>query len=224
VDSHQDAFARPNRPAVLPSSSPHAIEWAAEELLLGHVVAFPTDTVYGLAASLAHPEAIDRIFDIKGRDAERKLPILISSIDALQQLTPRVSGRLQSLLDRFWPGAVTFVLPSNRSLPDGVVSNNMTIAVRIPNHPLAIEVIERAGGAVACTSANRSNEPPALHATDVVTALGERVDFVLDGGVAPGGRASTIVAAEGNSLEILRSGPVEEVTIRLAWENGTERE
>lgn len=213
----------PGRTRAIPASSPRAIEWAAEELAAGSVVALPTDTVYGIAASLAHPDAIDRVFAIKGRDAQRKLPILLSSIDALEHLAPAISVRLLSLLDTFWPGPVTFVMSTNRTLDQGVVSDDGTIAVRIPNHPLAIEVIEKAGGAVACTSANRSDTLPALSAAEVEAALGGEVDFILDGGISPGGTASTIVRADGNSLEILREGPVEAASIRLAWENSIER-
>jgi L-threonylcarbamoyladenylate synthase len=123
------------------------------------------------------------------------------------------------LLDDYWPGPVTFVIPSGKELPGAVLGDDGTVAVRLPNHPLAIEVIERAGGAVACTSANRSDELPALRASDVEETVGEGLDMILDGGIAPGGSASTIVAIRGNSVEILREGPVDGSEIRAAWEN-----
>ncbi len=207
---------------IIPSSSPRAIEWTAEELTSGRVVALPTDTVYGIAASLAHPEAIDRIFAIKDRDPLRKLPILLSSVDVLANLASMLTESMLLMIGHFWPGPTTFVVPTDRSLPDGVARNN-TIAVRVPNHPLAIEVIERAGGAVACTSANRTNLPPALTAAEVEASVGAEVDVILDGGLAPGGMASTIVRITSDAPEILRIGPVDEPAIRLAWENYVER-
>lgn len=222
MDHHTRSHPR-NQAVTIQSSAPGAIEWAAEELVTGSVIALPTDTVYGIAASLAHEEAIERIFAIKGREAGRKLPILLSSYEALQKLTGLLSPELLPLFDAFWPGPVTFVVPTDRALPTGVLSDDGTIAVRVPNHPLAIEVIEKAGGAVACTSANRSNALPALRAGDVEAALGSKLDIILDGGVAPGGIASTIVSIGQESLTVLRKGPVDETSIRLAWENYADR-
>jgi L-threonylcarbamoyladenylate synthase len=214
--------SRPDRrrTVVMSRAAPRAIEWAAEEIARGGVVALPTDTVYGIAASLAHEEAIDRIFAIKGRDPEHPLPILLSSIDALQHVSGAVDARVLQLLDEFWPGPLTVVIPSDRTLPPAVRASDGTVGVRIPNHPLAIEVIEKAGGAVACTSANRSSEAPACTAGEVEETLDGELDFILDGGLAPGGRASTVVAIRGDRLEILREGPIEASQLHATWENG----
>src|SRR5680860_156578 len=99
------------RGVVVSSSSPRAIEWATEEIAAGGIVAIPTDTVYGLAASLAHPEAIDRIFTIKGRQPDRRLAVLLSSVAALDHVTTIVDSRVLLLLDEFWPGPLTVVVP-----------------------------------------------------------------------------------------------------------------
>ena len=207
------------RSVVIPSAAPRAIEWAAEEIARGGVVAIPTDTVYGLVASLAHAEAIERIYALKGRPEEQPLPVLVASVDALEHVTSFVDGRVQMLLNEFWPGPVTVVIPSDRNLPAAVLGPGNTVGVRIPNHPLAIEVIGKAGGAVASTSANRSGEAPALTAADVEATFGAELDLILDGGIAPGGRASTVVAIRGDTLKILREGPIDESELQSAWDN-----
>jgi L-threonylcarbamoyladenylate synthase len=207
------------RTTILPRSAPRAIEWSAEEIARGGVVAIPTDTVYGLVASLAHEDAIDRIYALKGRPAEQPLPVLVSSIDALEHVTSYVDGRAQMLLNEFWPGPLTVVIPSDRNLPDAVLGPGKTVGVRMPNHPLAIEVIAKAGGVIASTSANRSTEPPALTAAEVEAVFGAELDIILDGGIAPGGQASTVVAIRGDSLAILRQGPISESKLQSAWDN-----
>lgn len=223
METQSDIDRARRRSVVMQAAAPNAIEWAAEEIVRGGIVAIPTDTVYGITASLAQPEAIERIFAIKGRDEQRKIPILLSSTLSLEHVTSYFDSRLMLMIDEFWPGPATFVIPTNHSLPPEVVSPDGTIAVRVPNHPLAIEVIEKAGGAVACTSANRSDELPALRASDVEKSIGPELDLILDGGVAPGGVSSTIVSIEHDAFAILREGPIDETAIRLAWENYVER-
>lgn len=207
------------RSVVISSSAPRAIEWAAAEIARGGVVAIPTDTVYGIAASLAHAEAIDRIYTIKGRSLQQPLAVLVSSVAALDQVASVVDNRVRMLLNEFWPGPLTVVIPSDRNLPQAVLGPGRTVGVRIPNHPLAIDVIERAGGAVACTSANRTSEAPASTAGDVEAMIGAELDLILDGGTAPGGRASTVVAIRGENLDVLRDGPVDKSELQAAWEN-----
>jgi L-threonylcarbamoyladenylate synthase len=207
------------RSVVIPSAAPRAIEWAAEEIARGGVVAIPTDTVYGLVASLAHADAIDRIYELKGRPGEQPLPVLVASIDALEHVTSYVDDRVQMLLNEFWPGPLTVVIPSDRNLPRAVLGPGNTVGVRIPNHPLAIEVIGKAGGAVASSSANRSSEAPASTAADVEATFGAELDLILEGGIAPGGRASTVVAIRGGTLKILREGPIDESELQSAWDN-----
>jgi L-threonylcarbamoyladenylate synthase len=219
MDNERESGSTDQRSTIIPRSAPRAIEWAAEEIARGGVVAIPTDTVYGLVASLAHAEAIERIYALKGRPEEQPLPVLVASVDALEHVTSFVDGRVQMLLNEFWPGPVTVVIPSDRNLPAAVLGPGNTVGVRIPNHPLAIEVIGKAGGAVASTSANRSGEAPALTAADVEATFGAELDLILDGGIAPGGRASTVVAIRGDTLKILREGPIDESELQSAWDN-----
>lgn len=204
--------------AILHRSAPRAIEWAAEQIAAGGVVSIPTDTVYGIAGSLAHPQALDRIFAIKQRQADHPLPILVSSSQIVRRLTSTLDPNVSILLDTFWPGPLTVVIPATGGMPPHVMGPGETIGVRLPNHPLAIEVIDKAGGAIACTSANLSGQEPATTAADVARSLGGSLDLILDGGLAPGGIPSTVVALEGETLRMLRSGAVAEDLVRDAWQ------
>lgn len=202
---------------ILQRGSPHAIEWAAEQLAAGGVIGLPTDTVYGIAASLGHAEAIARIFAIKGRPRDKPLPVLVSSTNSLLQIAHVSNKAIRDLLDQFWPGPLTIVVPGMDGLPDGVRAEDGTVAVRLPNHPLAIEIIEKSGGAVACTSANLSGEPEALTAEETANCLDGKLDLVIDGGRAPGGVASTVVRVDGDELAVLREGGISPDTLQAVW-------
>lgn len=205
------------RVIILDQAAPRAIEWTAERIAEGGVVAIPTDTVYGIAASLVHPQALERIYDIKQRPESQPLPVLVSSIDALSHLV-HLNDVAVPLLDAFWPGPLTVVLPAASRLPGRVLGPGETVGVRLPNHFLAIEVIEKAGGAIACTSANRSGEPPAKSASAVAETIGSELDLILDGGVAPGGVASTVVAIDDLSLRFLREGAISMTEVIRIWD------
>jgi L-threonylcarbamoyladenylate synthase len=205
------------RVVVMPSASPRAIEWAAERLAQGGVIALPTDTVYGIAASLSHPAAIARLYDIKGRPSDRPIPILVSSTDMIESYVLRYEEDVGLLLDQFWPGPLTIVLPARKGMPAEVTAGGATVGIRMPNHPLAIEVIARAGGAVACTSANRSGDSPATHASEVAGTLGADLDLILDGGIAPGGVPSTVIEIAEDVIHVHREGGTPSEAVEAAW-------
>jgi L-threonylcarbamoyladenylate synthase len=168
---------------------------AAELIRGGEVVAFPTDTVYGLAAL---PAAAGRIYAAKGRPADKQLIAMAADTGAFESLV-EINAAARALMVRHWPGPLTLVLPTTSGDPT-------TLGVRIPDHPLALELLREVGEPVLTTSANRSGEPPAL------TAGGVRlpgVTAVLDGGRAPGGVPSTVVAVEGDRVRVIRPGPVQ---------------
>lgn len=202
---------------ILDQAAPRAIEWTAERIADGGVVGMPTDTVYGIAASLAHPAAIERIYEIKGRPESQPLPVLVSSIDALSHLV-HIDDAVVPLLDAFWPGPLTVVLPSAARLSKHVLGPGNKVGVRLPNHYIAIEVIEKAGGAVACTSANRSGASSALNAREVADTIGADLDLILDAGAAPGGVASTVVAIEGATLRFIREGAIPMTEVIRIWD------
>jgi L-threonylcarbamoyladenylate synthase len=204
-------------PLILKSSAPRAIEWATETLVQGGVIAIPTDTVYGIAASIFSQPALDRVYEIKGRDRTKSLPVLVSSLGALERLTEPLDVRTALLLDRFWPGPLTVVLNARPGLDEFLMAEDGTIGVRMPNHQLALEVIERAGGAIACTSANRSAEPPATCAAEVAATIGADIDLTLDGGITTGGVPSTVVALRDDGLTLLREGAISGDEIARVW-------
>lgn len=204
-------------PLVLAPSAPQAIEWTADRLIEGGVVAFPTDTVYALAASLAHPAALRRIFAIKERPADRPLPVLLASAAGLARIALGVEPRVVALLARYWPGPLTVVVPAREGMPGEVVGPHGTVGARVPNHPVALELIERAGGAVAATSANRSGDPPATRGDEVLARMVDGPEIVLDGGVTPGGVPSTVVGFAGDELVVLREGAIPGEVLLSAW-------
>lgn len=220
-----DPLGRPHRPPVLlEPSAPMAIEWTAERVADGGVVSFPTDTVYALSGSLAHPAALVRIQSIKRRPDGKALPVLLASPTNLRDvadLSDEANERLVSLANRFWPGPFTLVVPARHGLPDEVLGRDArgrpTVGVRVPAHFLAIEVISRAGGALAATSANRSGEDPARTAAEVAATIGPELDILLDGGSCPGGSASTVVAVTDSGVAVLREGPVARAEVEAAW-------
>lgn len=174
---------------------------AAELLREGAVVAFPTDTVYGVGVSTAHPERLPALFELKRRPLDRRIPILLAD---LSQVGPDivVDERAQALAERFWPGALTVVLPG----AEGRASQ----AFRAPDHPVALDLI-RAAGPIFATSANISDEPDTLGADEVLIAFATSQDdlaAVVDGGAVPGGVASTVLDLSVAPARILREGPV----------------
>lgn len=200
-------------------AAPGAIEMAAELLANGGVVAIPTDTVYGIAASLSHPEALRRLFRIKRRDQSKPLPILVSSTATLARLVPNINPDIALLLDEYWPGPLTIALDAPPGMPDEVRSPNGTIGVRLPNHTLAIELIERSGGMVACTSANISGEDPARNVGDVLASIGNSLDAIVDGGETPGGVPSTVIRIDDGVIWTIREGAIPIEHIRSTWDN-----
>ena len=222
-DERDDRLGAAGRelPIIFDPAAPRSIEWVADMIRDGGVVAIPTDTVYGLAAALDQPRALDRVFVVKGRRQGIPLPILLSGPDRLRDVAAAPDERLVSLGAWFWPGPLTVVLPARSGLPEHVLGRNAaghaTVGVRVPDHFLAIEVVERCGGALAVTSANQSGQPPALTAADVVATVGSGLDAVLDGGRSPGGVASSVVAFDGSRLGVLREGAVPRADIEAVW-------
>lgn len=197
---------------------PRALERAISAIQHGGVIAFPTDTVYGVGASLAFPPALNRIFEIKGRDRRRTLPVLLASPGDLSRVTPAVDPDLLALARHFWPGPLTIAVPALDSLPAEVVAEDGTVGVRVPDHSVALTITFRCGGAIAATSANPSGQRPACRAEEIDAALAGRLDIVLDGGLAPCGLASTVIRLEGATISCIREGAIPAGKIQSAWE------
>ena len=182
------------------------IRRAASVLRGGGLIAFPTETVYGLGADARNAEAVSRIFEAKGRPATN--PVIVHVADPSELLNvseePTETGKL--LAKRFWPGPLTLVLPKRPEIPAIVTANGPTVAVRCPAHPVARAVIREAGVPVAAPSANRSTELSPTRAEHVLAGLDGRIELILDGGACPGGLESTVVDATGPIPRVLRHG------------------
>jgi L-threonylcarbamoyladenylate synthase len=198
--------------AVIPIDPTHpdpgAIRQAANVIRSGGLVAFPTETVYGLGANALDPAAVARIFEAKGRPATNPLIVHVADpgqVRAVAADWPDIGLRLAA---RFWPGPLTLVLPKRPELPDVVTAGGPTVGVRCPAHPVARALILEAGVPIAAPSANRSTELSPTRAEHVLKGLGGRIELVLDGGPCPGGIESTVVDVTGDVIQLLRPGPV----------------
>lgn len=191
---------------ILSSDSSAALTRALSVLSSGGLVAFPTDTIYGLGALAFDAEAVKSIYTVKGRPAEKGIPILLGDVDDLVKVTSDPPKMALQLIARFWPGPLTLVLPKISTLPEAV-SGSFTVAVRVPDH-LVARTLLRAAGPLAVTSANLSGEPSPSTAQAVFAQLGGRIALILDGGKSPGDIPSTVVDCTGIEPTILRVGPI----------------
>lgn len=175
------------------------LDAAVETLLEGGVVVIPTDTVYGLAAHPDFPDAVERLYTIKGRSEKKPIAFLASSVEAVERRGFNLSGRAEELAKRHWPGALTLVV-SNAETMEGF---------RVPDFEWTRKLIDRCGGALKVTSANLSGSQAAVEAAEALKSVGLSADLVVDGGVSPGGVASTVVAVNvSGDIKILRQGAV----------------
>jgi L-threonylcarbamoyladenylate synthase len=191
---------------ILPTRNDDTIPRALEILKRGGLVAFPTDTVYGVGALAFDAAAVESIYSAKDRPVDKAIPILIGGPEDLDKVTANIPPIAAKLAARFWPGALTLVVPKHPDLPE-VISGGPTVGVRVPDHPVARELL-RAAGPMAVTSANLSGEASPNTAEEVSRQLNGRIPLILDGGETPGGVPSTVVNCLGTEPVILRQGPV----------------
>jgi L-threonylcarbamoyladenylate synthase len=184
------------------------LDRAAEVLRAGGLVAFPTETVYGLGANALDPRAVARIFEAKGRPADNPLIVHLSAAAQLRSVVAEVTPLATRLAARWWPGPLTLVLDAHPDLPVQTTAGLRTVAVRVPDHDIARALITRAGVPLAAPSANRSGRPSPTVAAHVVADLGEQVELIIDGGACRVGLESTVVDARGSEPIVLREGSV----------------
>ena len=200
------------------SPETRAIERAAQLIRRGEVVGVPTDTFYGLAADPFNLAAVARIYEIKGRPERRALPILVASLDQVEELAGDLPDAFFRLADRFWPGALTIVVQAAARIPLKVTGGTGRVALRQPDSRIPCALITAAGTPVTGTSANLSGFAACVDAAQVVKQMGERLPLILDGGASKALLASTVVDLRGDSWAILREGPISEAEIREALE------
>jgi L-threonylcarbamoyladenylate synthase len=185
-----------------------AISAAAGIIRTGGVIAYPTETFYGLGADPFDRQAVERIFRIKKRPAGEPILLLIPSFDALPSLVKRITPLAERLMAKFWPGPLTLVLEASDKLPDSVTGGTGSVGVRLSSHPTASLLLKVLGQALTATSANRSGGSPAQSAADVLQAFVDGPDLILDGGRTAGGLPSTVVDARGERPRIIREGQI----------------
>jgi L-threonylcarbamoyladenylate synthase len=190
-------------------ASPEGIATAVALIGEGTLVAFPTDTVYGIGSRAGDAAVLERIYEAKRRPVEKRIPILAASLEQISTLGYAADEHARVLADRFWPGALTIVLRAVSPGAPGTTVHEPTQAFRVPDHPVALALI-RAAGPLAVTSANRSGEPETYEADDVLVAFADTdlLAAVVDGGRVPGGVASTVVDCSGPRPRLVREGPV----------------
>jgi len=187
---------------------------AVQVLKAGGLVAFPTDTVYGVAALPWNEDAVARLYVAKQRPRNMPIPLLLSDADQLSQVAV-LAPKFKPLTARFWPGGLTLVLPKTDVVPD-VVSADPTVAVRVPDLALARDLIRDAGGVLAVTSANISGQPSPVTAGEVEEQLSGRIELIVDGGPCRGGIPSSLLDCTASPPALLRRGAISEETLRAA--------
>jgi L-threonylcarbamoyladenylate synthase len=187
---------------------PLAIAAAATVLRAGGLVAFPTETVYGLGADALDPVAVRRIFEVKGRPVFNPVIVHVASLEQARRLARHWPADATRLANRFWPGPLTLVVPKDITVPDIVTAGLDAVGIRVPAHPVALALIRAADLPVAAPSANRFTQLSPTTADHVAQALGDRVDLLLDGGPAQVGIESTVVDLTGPRPRLLRPGMI----------------
>jgi L-threonylcarbamoyladenylate synthase len=202
---------------ILPTHTPAlfraAVKAAADLLAAGEVVALPTETVYGLAANAMDPEAVARIYAIKGRPSHNPIIVHVDGVTMAKRCVAAWPEAAQKLADAFWPGPITFVLPKSDLIPSIVSAGGDTVGVRWPGHPIMREVIKACGFPLAAPSANPSNSLSPTNAQHVRKGLGDRLPLIVDGGQAQIGIESTVVDLTTTPVRILRPGLIHEESV-----------
>jgi len=186
-----------------------ALEEATGVLLKGGLVAFPTETFYGLGANALDPAAVRRIFEVKGRPESKPLLLLVDSIEMAESLVKEVSAAARDLMAKHWPGPLTLIFRAIPSLPDELTAGTGTVGIRVPRHPVAFELVRAAGLPITAPSANRSGEEPPATAADVQRVFGGKIELILAGGATTGGLPSTILDVTVTPPKLIRRGALE---------------
>ena len=202
----------------LPSSIQQQVEEGISILKQGGVVAFPTDTIYGLGAAANLPHAVEKIYQVKQRPRDRALPLLLADVSEISQVAHPVPRIAWLLARAFLPGALTLVLPKSESVPDIITGGGNTVAVRVPAHPVPVALARGLGAPVVGTSANISGQPNSLTAEEVNNQFADKIELVIDGGRCPGGKESSVVDVTGEAPVLLREGAISREALRQVCE------
>lgn len=201
---------------ILSASDKDALAQAVRLLRSGQVVAFPTDTVYGIGVDAFNSRAIEQMFVVKNRSREKAIPILLASVRSLSLVARAISADARLLAEKFWPGALTLVVPAAARVPKILIAGGDSVAVRVPNHPATRALIDALRAPLAATSANISKQPDPATAQQVLNYLGERIPLILDGGPTPGNIPSTVLDVTTDPPTVRRVGALSVEVIEQA--------
>jgi len=186
--------------------APSSLEKAIAVIREGGVVAFPTETYYGLAVDPGNENSLRRLYRIKQREPEKPILLLMESAHRLRCVAEVVPDLYLPLMEKYWPGPLTLIFPAKRSLSPILTGNTGTVGVRVSSHPLALALVRKMGKPVTATSANLSGQAPACSAREVKIIFADSIDYILDGGETAAGKPSTIVGVRNKNLTVLREG------------------
>lgn len=181
---------------------------ALAALARGEVIVFPTETVYGLGADALNLKAVEKVFELKGRDPNLPIPVLVADVSMLRSLVVEVSPLARQLMDNFWPGPLTLVLPARAGAPPWLLNNTGGIGVRVSSHPIATELVKRLGRALTATSANPSDRPAASTLRQARDYFAGLIDIFIDGGELQSRTGSTVLELIENRLKFIREGEI----------------
>ena len=198
---------------IIKTVTENSLKTAGEILKNGGIVAFPTDTVYGLGAAYSNENAVSKIFEAKGRDEGKPLSILVSDISQVELLALEIPEGTKKLMEKFWPGALTVILKKRPEISDKISAGKDTIGIRMPDYSVTLDLIREAGSPLAAPSANTSGKRSSVSAEDVFEDLNGKIDMLLDGGTCPVGLSSTVLDLTGEEPLILREGIITKTMI-----------
>ena len=188
--------------------NPNDIDKVVDYLNNGEVIAYPTETIYGLGADVLNRKAVKRIFDLKARDYGLPISILVADLDMMREYVDHVPDEIIPLLRRFWPGPLTMLFPASSSFPKGLITNTGKVGIRISSNPIASAIVRKFGKPITTTSANLSDFPASLNVKHIKKYFGEKIPCIVDGGECEPSRGSTVVDVGAETMRIIREGVI----------------
>lgn len=201
---------------------PEDIERVVGFLNDGQVIAYPTETIYGLGADVFNRKAVKKIYDLKSRDFCLPISLLVSDLKMLKEVVSEIPDNVLAIIRKFWPGALTICLPASCSIPKGLVTTTGKVGIRMSSHPIASAIVARFGRPITTTSANLTDFPPSLSVKHVQKYFGAKIPCIVDGGECEPSRGSTVIDVAEETMRIIRDGavPAEEVIKCFQGGNG----
>jgi L-threonylcarbamoyladenylate synthase len=192
------------------------IDDVAKVLYAGGIIGYPTETIYGIGCSAYNNSAVQRIYDLKGRDQSKAMILIAADLLQVQELVKSIPDAAEKLMESFWPGPLTMVFEASEKLHQYAIKSSKTIAIRIPACPICLSLLKSCDFPIVSTSANKSGSAPAITAQEVETVFGDQLDLIIDGGSTPSNAPSTVVDVTRSPIKIIREGAISELEINTA--------